>query len=203
MQFIHNVLMDKLVKESLDTLRSLGLFTAQDAKRKGHVSQPTLSRWVRDGLINRVRRGFYIHPEADSSPEMQDFVVACLKFGPKSAIGGLSALFHYGLIEQVPNQIWVVVPPTRTDRNNLYRCLRTKTPLRHGIESKDSYRITNPERTLLEAMRFASKIGPRVAIQATRKALQDRLTTETKLGQMADKLKLRSTLEKYWEAIVS
>jgi predicted transcriptional regulator of viral defense system len=195
--------MDKATKRRIDALKTLGLFTAKDAQKKARISQPTLSRLTKKGVVHRIRRGFYIHSEAKVASENQDFAVACSKFGPKSAIGGLSALFHYGLIEQVPNQIWIVVPPNRTDRNRLYRCLRTKISLRYGVKKKESYRITNLERTLLEAMRFGTKIGPRVAIQATRKALQDGMTSEAKIGQMAGKLKLRGTLEKYWEAIVS
>lgn len=195
--------MDKSKKAQINALKTLGVFTVDDARRKVGVSQSTLSRWVKNGLIKRVRKGFYLHPAAKIAVDEQDFVVACLKFGPRSAIGGLSALFYYGLIDEVPNQIWILVSPNRVDRNPLYRCLRTKVSLRVGIEKRDSYRMTNLERTLIEAMRFATKIGERVVLQATRKALQEGLTTETKIGQMASELKLRSTLEKYWEAIVS
>lgn len=63
--------------------------------------------------------------------------------------------------------------------------------------------MTNIERTIIEALRYSSKLGPRLAINAARKALQDNLTTERKLGEMATKLKLRPVIEKFWEAIVT
>ena len=67
---------------------------------------------------------------------------------------------------------------------------------------KKYFKITNVERTLLEAMKFATKIGQRTAISATRKALREGLTTEKKLVQMSSRLKMKNTLEKYWEAII-
>ena len=61
--------------------------------------------------------------------------------------------------------------------------------------------MTNVERTLLEAMKFATKIGQRTAIFSARKALREGLTTEKKLAQMASRLKMKNILKKYWEAI--
>lgn len=191
------------VKQVLIKLKSLGLFTAHEAKKKAGISQPTLSRFVKAGQIHRAGRGLYFHPDAKILPETLDFTVACLKFGTRSAIGGMSALFYHQLIDQVPSQIWVLVSPTRTDRNPLYRCLRSKTTFRYGIDSIGSYRITNLDRTLIEALKFATKIGPRIAIQATRKAISEGRTNEKKLGEMAEKLKLRKFFEKFWESIVS
>lgn len=188
---------------TIKRLKKTGLFSAAIASAKFGVSQPTLSRWVKAGLIERVGRGLYQHPEADFNIEYLDFAVACATFGRKSAIGGLSALFFYGLIEQVPTQIWIIVAPEKRNSKSLYRCLRTQTSFRFGIEKKDSFYITNIERTLIESLKFASKIGPRIVIQAIRKAIQQGLTTEVKLGQMARRLKLHKTLEKYWESIVT
>lgn len=194
--------MEKKVKKDPETLEKIGLFTAKEAWRKKRVSQPTLSRWVKSGSIERVARGFYLHPDSDFDPVTLDFSVACAKFGPHSAIGGLSALYHYGLIEQAPNQVWISIPAKRIGRNPFYRCLRTKMSPDIGIVTNGNYRITTVERALFEAMKFGSKIGPRVAINAVRRALKEGKTTELKLGQMAKRLKLRPVLEKYWEAIV-
>lgn len=183
-------------------IKTLGIITAQQVQKKFGVSQPTLSRWVKNGEIRRLSHGFYAHPEFEIPPQDLDFAIACAKFGPKSAIGGLSALFHYGLTDQPPSQVWVVVPPIRATINQFYRTLRTKTATRHGIEAHEFYRMTSIERTVMEALKFAVKLGPRLAINAARKALRDGLTTERKLGEMATKLKLRPVLEKYWESIV-
>jgi len=188
---------------NIDSLKVRGLLTAQDVQDRLGVSQPTVSRLVKSLALRRLGHGIYAHPDLNIPPEEIDFAVACAKFGPHSAVGGLSALFHFGLIDQPPHQVWVVVPPEKSDHNSFYRTLRTKTSPKHGIEVYKFYRITSIERTILEALKFASKIGARIAINSARTALQKNLTTEKKLGEAAKKLKLQSVLEKYWESIVT
>ena len=182
----------------------MGLFKPDEVQKKIGISQSTLSRWVSKGLIKHISRGLYIHPQSSVLPEHLDFAIACSHFGLKSAIGGLSALFHYGLIEQAPEQVWLIVPSARKDESTQkkYKCLRTHTSLRIGIDKKAYFRISNVERTLLEAMKFSTKIGQRTVISSVRKALKERLTTEKKLAQMSSRLKMKNVLQKYWEAIV-
>ena len=193
--------MDKAIHKKL---QSLGLFKPNEAQKKTGISQSTLSRWVDKGIINHVSRGLYIHPQSSVLPEHLDFAIACSRFGFKSAIGGLSALFYYGFVEQAPEQVWVIVSSSRKDESNQkkYKCLRTNTPLIIGIDKKKHFKITNVERTLLEAMKFSTKIGQRTAIASARKAFREGLTTEKKLVQMSSRLKMKNVLEKYWEAIV-
>ncbi len=196
--------MRRLNNSIYNQLKSLGIFSTKEALGKLKISQPTLSRWATEGRIKRINRGLYIHSEFTIDPEELDFAIACNHFGPQSAVGGLSALFHYQLIEQIPQQIWMVVPSSRKDQSSecKYKCLRTNTTLEFGIDNKKYFRITNIERALLEAMKFATKIGPRIVIAATRKAFEEALTTESKLGKMAKKLEMKTVLKKYWEAIV-
>lgn len=196
--------MEQSNNNTCNQLKLLGIFNTKEAQVKFGISQPTLSRWAAKGRIKRIGRGLYIHPEFIIPPEELDFAIACAHFGFHSAVGGLSALFHYQLIEQIPQQIWMIVPSSRKDQSSesKYKCLRTCTTMQIGIENKKHFRITNIERTLLEAMRFATKIGPRVVIAATREAFKEGLTTESKLGKMAEKLGMKAILKKYWEAIV-
>ena len=186
----------------LEKIKNLGLISSKEIQLKLKISQPTLSRLVKNGEILKRSHGVYAHPSFEIPPEDLDFSIACAKFGNKSAIGGLSALFHYGLIDQAPSQIWVIVSPSKADNNRMYRSIRTKTTFKFGIDSLKSYRITNIERSIIEALKFGEKIGLRVAIGAARTAFKNGLTTEKKLGEMAHQLKLRSVLEKYWEAII-
>lgn len=185
-----------------NSIKNLGITTAQQIQKKLGVSQPTLSRWVKNGELLKLSHGFYVHPQFEIPPEQLDFAVACAKFGPQSAIGGLTALFHHGLVEQPPAQIWVVVSPIRAYSSSYYRTLRTKTSTKNGVDTFKFYRITNIERSIIEALKFSTKIGQRVAINAARTALREGKTTEKKLGEMAKKLKARSAFEKFWEAIV-
>ena len=94
--------MNKVIHKKL---QSMGLFKPNEIQKKTGISQSTISRWVDKGLIKYVSRGLYVHPQSSVLPEHLDFAIACSRFGFKSAIGGLSALFYYGLLEQAPEQI--------------------------------------------------------------------------------------------------
>ncbi len=192
--------MRKIIKSQ--KVKYFKLLNAAQLRKFLRVSQATLSRFVKNRDIVRIGYGFYTHPECSISPEEIDFAVACARFGPSSSIGGLTALFHYNLIDQPPSQIWIITPPKKSDHNIFYRTLRTKTSPKVGVNHFEFYRMTSIERTIIEALKFKTKIGERVAINAARKALQKKWTTEKKLGEMASKLNLRSTIEKYWEFIV-
>lgn len=192
-----------LKKPTGKKIKQFELQTAAQLRKHLGVSQATLSRMVKDGSILRLGFGFYAQPDCKIPPQEVDFAVACARFGPQAAIGGLTALYHYKLTDAPPGQIWVITPPEKSDHNTFYRTLRTKTSPKEGINHFEFYRMTNIERTIIEALRFSTKIGERTAINAARTALKEGLTTERKLGEMAKKLKLRSFFEKYWEAIVA
>ena len=185
-----------------EVLRNLGIFKATDAIAAG-VSQPTLSRLTAARTIVRSERGLYYHPGADLDPSEIDFAIACTKFGNDALIGGLTSLFRHGLIAQVPDRIWVVVPSGVKSENSLYRCLRTKHDPTVGIDEHGHYRIANLERSLIEGLQFATKIGLQTALSAIRKALAERLTTEKKLHAMAKLLGAESAFAKSWEAIAT
>jgi predicted transcriptional regulator of viral defense system len=182
-------------------LKSLGLFTTAQAEEIG-ISRPALSRMVERGELLRAGRGVYRHPKAPVTREI-DFQIACAKFGPDAAVGGLSALFYYNLAEQVPQETWVIVPPKTRTKERGYRLLRTKVPLDVGVIAKNGYKVVTVERALVEGLRFASKIGERTAIGAVRKAFAQKLTNQAKLGRAAKELGLLSVVQRFLEAIVA
>lgn len=187
---------------ALITLKKLGPFSPKTAQKKAGISATTLKRWVKAGILQKSGRGLYIHPESLEDPRMEDFSAACAHFGKDSAVGGLTALFYYGLIEQVPTQIWLIVPTGTKTKISKYRTIRTNTSFKEGIDKHDGFRITSIERTLIEGLKFQSKIGLRTVIGAIRRAIKEKKTNEVKIGKMATKLNMRSTLVKYWETFV-
>lgn len=188
-------------KKQEEKLKKIGLFTRSKAEALG-ISHQNLSRMVKEEKIFRVGRGMYLHYDGNLTRDI-DYLVACTKFGPKSVIGGITALFHYNLIEQVPGQVWVLVPPSQTTHSQLYRLIRTKTKLNLGIIHENGYRIVTVERAVLEGLKMAKKIGERTVVQAARNALANRQTTEVMLGKAAKELKLDSVLTKYFEVITT
>ena len=91
-------------KSTLERIKHLGLLNSEQLRKHLSISQATLNRLAKSGDLRRLSYGLYVHPEVEIPPQDVDFAVACAKFGAKSAIGGLSALFHYGLLEQPPAQ---------------------------------------------------------------------------------------------------
>jgi predicted transcriptional regulator of viral defense system len=182
-------------------LKKLGPFTLSQAIEIG-VTHQSLSRLVKESKILRMGRGIYLHPKAKINKEIE-FQIACTKFGPDSAIGGLSALFYYNLAEQVPGETWVLVAPKKKSTEKGYRLIRTKTRLDYGIIEGNGYRIVSIERAIVEGFKLSTKIGERIALKAAREAIKQKLTTLNKIGKMAKELDLDSHLTKYFEAIVS
>lgn len=186
-------------KRQESRIKKLGVFTLPQAEEIG-LSQQSISRLVATDDLKRVERGIYLHPEAQLDQDV-GFQIAFAKFGPKAAIGGLSALSHYNLAEQVPGQIWVLVPPGKRTRVRGYKLIRTKTRLDKGIVDEKSYRIVSVERAVLEGLKFITKIGERTALKAAREALAKRHTTELKLAKAAKELGLESVFAKHLEVI--
>lgn len=186
----------------LDRLNTMGIFNVKDAERAG-LSRATLSRMVKAGSLQSIAVGVYKMPGMDIDPNEQDFIVACMRCGPDAAIGGITALFHYGFIDEVPDRIWLVVPPTVRSANSGYRLLRSQHSPRLGVIRHKRYRIVSPERAILEALRYSSKIGEGMAIGAARRALKGQHVARKTLYDLAKRLGLTRVLENHWEAISS
>ena len=204
--FIHN---EKAMKtrnyEKIDQLANLGVFNSQEAREQASVSQPTLYRLEKEGLIEKVAHGLFVHPKADINYEYMDYIIACKTFGPEAVIGGLSALSHYNLIEQVPMNAWVLTPPSKTKSlvQKKYRLIRTKLSLKTEVLEEDQFKMVSLERSLIEGLKHDTKLGEGLVFGAIQKALKNKLTTEAKLSKAARKLELMSVLEKKWELIVA
>lgn len=184
----------------MDKLKSLGLFNLQEARQSG-VSQSTISRFSESGEILKLGSGFYIHPEAQYDPSTLDLAISCKKFGQRAIIGGLSALYFYRLIDEVPDRIWVIVPPEKRTTEKIYRLIRSKNIPNTDIDEMDNFRVGTMERTLIESLRYGSKIGIQTAISATRRALSKNLITKKSLFDCSKRLRLTSVLEKFWDLI--
>ncbi len=196
--FIHNYLMR--TKSTTNPLKKLGIFTAKEAIEQG-FSQPSISRLAKSGELIRLEQGIFRHRDAKLNFESLDYVVATKRFGDRSVIGLLSALSYHGLIEQVVEQIWILVPPNIKTNSHRYRCIRVKTNLSIGIERHKQFAVTNIERTIIEAFKYSSKIGLDVAVRAARFALKQKLTSASKIMKQAKEIKMERFIVRHWEAI--
>lgn len=186
---------------SLGELIGLGVFRTAGAIEVG-ISQPRLSRMVASGFVEKLESGIFIHRDAEW-PENLEFVVACLRVGSQSTIGGLSALFYYGLTDQAPDQTWLMVPTAGRGKYPNYRIIYTNHDPTVEVEDHGSWRVVTIERAIIEAFKYQTKLGFQTALTAARTAILEGKTTEEKLHKAAKKMRLWPTLSKNWEAIVT
>ena len=182
-------------------IKKLGVFHLYQAKALG-LSHQRISELVQEGQILRVGHGLYLHPEVKIDSEIE-FEIACAKFGGEAVIGGLTALYYYGLIEQVPQQTWVLLPAHKVSHSKRYKTIRSKVSLETEVVIKKGYKIVSIERALIEGLKYVSKIGERTALGAVRKAIQKKLTNLNKIGKATEKLEMDSVLDKYFEILLA
>lgn len=188
------------ILKGLEKLKSKGVFDSLEAKKIG-ISASTLFRLKREGIIERLAPGTYKHFEVEIDPEYEDFIIACTQFGPDAIISILSALFYYRLLDEAPKQIWIIAPLGKRSHDPKFTIIQTKSNLKMGVKIHQHYKIASLERALVDAFRFASKIGALTAVKATRQAIQEKKTTLQKILRMAQELDAKKHVMRYWEAI--
>jgi predicted transcriptional regulator of viral defense system len=188
------------IAKAFNNLRKLPAFSLADAKAAG-LSQPTVSRLLQRGVLVRVGPRLYQFSDADFDPESADYMIATKLFGAHSVIGGLTALFHYGLIDDVPEQIWVLVPPTVRTTANLYRIVRTTRNLSHGIKRHAGYKMVDIERAIIDAFIYGSKVGMSRGIACAIRALRDKKTTEKRIFELAERMGVLDKIARHWDII--
>ncbi|MBK7960648.1 MAG: type IV toxin-antitoxin system AbiEi family antitoxin domain-containing protein [Bdellovibrionales bacterium] len=161
-------------KNQENKLKKLGIFTLAQANELG-ITQQSLSKLVKQEKIKRVDRGIFLHPEANLGREY-DFQIACAKLGPDAVIGKMSALFYYNLVEQVPKQTWVLVPPHKITSNRSYRLIRTQTPLIRASSWETGIRLP-----LLSGLLWRALSLPVKLVSEQRSMLAERPSNKSKL----------------------
>jgi len=188
--------------ERSEKLKEISLFTAGDVADLG-IHATTLGRWAKEGKIERVDRGLYWHPQSELREDELDYAVACRLFGPNAFVGGLTALAHYRLLDTAPQKIWVVVPHEKATTRQRFRLLHSNRDATTGVEKKRFYQISSLERTLAEALYYASKIGADTALAATMNAIHRKQTSPEKILRLATKLGIKQSVMRKWEALAS
>lgn len=190
----HEPLLKKLSKQSS--------FTLKEANKIG-VSHPVLLRLVREQKVTRLQRGIYSVTGSELPGNEGDFSRAHKKFDGKGVIGGLTALSHYHLVDEISTKIWILVPPTVRTVDKKYRLLRTTKDLNVGVRNFKNYQIVSIERALVDGLIYSSKIGERIVITAILRAIKTKKTTAQKLFEIAKKLDAMPILNKHWQLVLA
>ncbi len=167
--------------EALDRLRRLGLvFRSKDAVAAG-VSWRDLYNLRDDGEVVKLSRGLFQLAESAGTGNV-DFVAVCAR-APQGMICLNSALAHWDLSDEIPNEIHLAVPegshrptidypPTRIHvfRAPTFGLGRIEVREEHG----ERFWISDRERTVVDAFRLRHLIGEGMANAALRRYLADR-----------------------------
>ncbi len=177
-----------------------GPFTYKQALASG-LNLRTVRQLVADGQCYTVAKGVYM-PTSVEYNEVNQFKAATLVVGQLSAICLVSALSVYGLTDVIPRKTWITVPAKKRTQISTLKVLRQSDPQWNiGIEKKDGYTITSLERTLVESFCYKNMIGSTVPIEALREAVRKKLTTPSKVLDMAKKMGVVHRILPYLEAM--
>lgn len=172
-------------------IRDLGITPAQ--------LKPLLAR----EQVLRLSRGVYVLPGTDLDDEAL-FRAASMRIDGPSAVSLLSALAFYGLTDQIPKKVWLLVPENKHTAHKDIRLFRRNDPKwKVGIigEPGDGYRITSVERTIVESLVFKRIVGVNVGVSALKTALAQKKTTLDKILKMAKELRVDHQIMSYLEAM--
>lgn len=170
------------LRRALDAIafRQRGYFTAAQARDVGYSYQAQKHHADR-GNWTRVERGLFRLPGWPVA-EGDEYVRACLSLGEGAAISHESALAVHGLSDLIPSRIDVTVPGGRRRADGALR--RHVGLLPQGDrEERDGWRVTTPERTLVDVA--ASSTSQEHLDAAVAGALERGLVTVRRLRRRA------------------
>lgn len=174
-------------------------FSLKELKKLG-FDQKKINQLLKEEHIFRLRRGIYAVAKSDISDEYQ-FEAATLRINGPSAVCLASALAFYGLIDEIPKKVWLLVPESKHTAHKDIRLLRRRDPKwKIGIVHQGKYSITNLERSIVEALILKRILGT-VGVEALKTALSQKKTTLDRILKIATALKVDHRIMNYIEAL--
>ena len=173
--------------------------TRKDLERLG-ISRNVLEALIKEDKLLRIGRGVYQLPNLDLDNESL-YRAAIKRIKGKSAVCLMSALSQYNLTDEIPKQTWLLVNADGRSYHKDIRLYRSRNPnWKIGILKADGYQITSLERTIVDAIKLKKKFG-NLGIEALKKALKEKLTTASKIMDMATKLDADELVLPYLQAL--
>jgi len=183
-----------------------GLIRPRDLAPLG-LPRVALTRLVRQGLLTRVGRGLYAHPDRTVSEHASLAEVA--RKHPQAIVCLLSALRVHNLTTQSPFEVWLAIPNKARAPKLAYPPLRivrfSGAALTEGIEDHQidgvTVRVTSVERTVADCFKFRNKIGVDVAIVALREAWMGKRVHMDELWRCATLCRVANVMRPYMERL--
>ena len=194
-------------QEVLAYIRQHAAVRPRDLESAGY-SRMWLTRLVRSGDVERVRRGVYVATDAEWTENHAFAEVA--KQAPRGVICLLSALRYHELTTQLPFEVWIAldrsarVPKTVSVQARIVRF--SGVALTAGVEEHDiegvTVRIYGPAKTVADCFKYRNKIGLDIALEALRDCYRLKLATIDEIWEYATLLRVATVMRPYLESLL-
>jgi predicted transcriptional regulator of viral defense system len=158
-------------------VESSGILRWSEAVEKG-IHPQTLSRMVRDGILERMERGIYrlkkweLHGGED--------LVTVAKLVPKAVMCLLTALIQFDMTSQIPRKVYIALPRGAWKPEFEYPPIEIfrmsgsaygSGMIWQDIEGEE-IPFYNREKTVADCFKFRGRIGEDIAIEALKEYLR-------------------------------
>lgn len=185
---------------AIERVRRIGpVFRSREAVAAG-VSWRDLYALRDDGQILELSRGLFQLAESAGVGNV-DFVAVCAR-APQGMIAMASALSYWDLTDDIPTAVHVAVPegshrPTIDYPPTIVHVFRAASFGLGRVEIGDDgerFRITDRERTVVDAFRLRHLVGDNTAHQALRRYLGQPRPKLARLGDIARELRASTSV---------
>lgn len=179
---------------ALKALSKKAAFSSAEGRKAGIPSR-MLVYFCAKGQIERISKGIYKinHLDFDAEFEWEDLVITALSI-PKGVICLISALYYYGLTDEIMREFWIAIPHATTSpaRENAHivrmrNISLGQTTIKIGSQT---LKIFDRERTVVDSFRYLDKETALKALQAYLKTNKERKPDIDKLLKYAKKLRI-------------
>ncbi len=183
-----------------------GLMDSASLRKKG-ISYYQLNKLEKMGVITKIKRGLYAL--ADVKKELHDMVEAAL-YVPRGVICLYSALAHHELSTFTPDEYnFAISRKERKPALPVYPPIRLHyfddDTFEIGIEQFDingySVKVYDLERTICDVVKFRNKLDANVVKESLKQYFTNRKVNYNRLMQYAEKLRVKSILNSYFEVL--
>jgi predicted transcriptional regulator of viral defense system len=194
----------------LELANQRGLICTRDVEAEGLHTQ-VLTRLVREGRLERASRGHYRLPDPDYELTEHHGLVLAATAVPRGVVCLLSALQFHVVGTQLPRQIWMALP--RKTRAPVIgyppvRIVRVSgEAFTAGVEEhileRQTVRIYDVGKTVVDCFKFRNKIGMDVALEALNEGWRERRFRLSDITKYARICRVWNVMRPYLEAISS
>lgn len=202
--------------QALVLLKTRGIMRLSEFVADG-ITAATVRRLEQSGRIERIARGLYQLPGAETDPH-HDLAEAARRI-PKGVICLTSALAWHGLTDTIPSRVWIAIGVKdrrpRVDHLPLQVVRFGPRVLTGGIEihkvDKVPMRIYSPAKTIVDMFRYRQSAGTRykrspglnLAIEGLREGLRTRKATPADIAKYAQEAGIWKVIEPYLDAMTA